>query len=308
VEAAVDWPWSLTALGGVLGGYSVLIGALALCIQARRARPFAVGGLATVGLVAPAALAIQCATETGRISQWLVLLPLWAGMPLCLWTLVLLFQDEVREDFLAGAQKAERDQASWKPLEMAALITTSLAFVLAGLGGLFLLAHHYSPLNKPALAAILLAAPCSIALMLIQQFRRGTQPRVVRPGLFLVVLTACASTLPWTFVFGETPGTDFWHGASFGGLNVLVALALLISLGNPIRAWQGAAMLTVGLTGFVLVLWWNAIPVGIIGSTWLTDITSKPLYYGAWTSAALAVLTAIAGALHLRAALAAGRA
>ena len=71
-------------------------------------------------------------------------------------------------------------------------------------------------------------------------------------------------------------------------------------------------MLLIGLAGLGLVLWWNAVPVGLIGDSGSflgsgsgpVTITRKPVHAGAYTAAALAVLTALTGALRLRLALA----
>lgn len=160
---------------------------------------------------------------------------------------------------------------------MAAIATTALAFLFGGVNALFDLAQNHSPLHTATLTAIIAAAACSAALMIVQQLRPPTVARAALPGLHFTVLAACTGSLPWTWVFGDITGWNFWHGAAFAALSFTLAL----------------------------VLWWNVVPVRLIGgSEWITSITRKPALYGAWIAVTLAVLTAIAGALQLRRALA----
>ena len=75
-------------------------------------------------------------------------------------------------------------------------------------------------------------------------------------------------------------------------------------------------MLLIGLAGLGLVLWWNAVPVNLIGDSGgflgsgsgPITINRKPTLSGAYIAAALAVLTTITGALRLRVASIASRA
>ena len=188
---------------------------------------------------------------------------------------------------------------------MAAIATTALAFLFGGVNAFFDLVKNASPLHTATLSAIIAAAACSAALMIAQQFRPSAIARAALPGLHFTVLAACTGSLPWTWVFRDITGWNFWHGAAFAALNFMLALVLLITAGERGAVWRGASTLLAGLAGFAFVLWWNVVPVRLIGgSEWITSITRKPALYGAWIAVTLAVLTAIAGALQLRPALA----
>ena len=209
-----------------------------------------------------------------------------------------------------------RPPGAWTPLEIAATGTTAFAFVLGGINALFDLARNSSPIQGVTLAAIVLAAACVAALLIAQQFRPVATPaRAAMPELFLPALAACTGGLDWSAIFSGITGWNFWHGAGFAVLNFLLALFLLITSGAGLGRTRALAVLFTGLTGFALVLWWNAVPVGVIGDTGSflfsgggpVSITRKPVLAGAYIAAALAVLTAITGALRLRVALVGNR-
>ena len=126
--------------------------------------------------------------------------------------------------------------------------------------------------------------------------------RAALPELAFPALAACAGPLPWTAFIGPVDGLNFWHGAGFSALNFLVALFLLVTSGAGLARTRALAVLLTGLAGLALVLWWNAVPVQPIGNSTMT-FTRKPALAGVWLGASLAVLTAITGALRLRAAI-----
>jgi tRNA A-37 threonylcarbamoyl transferase component Bud32 len=203
--------------------------------------------------------------------------------------------------------KAPRAPGAWTPLEITAASTTALAFLLGAVNAIFDLAHRTSPIHGLTLGAILLGAVCVAAQLVTQQFRQASTPaRASLPELAFPALAACSGGLWWTSFLSGVPGWTFWHGAGFAVLNFLLALFLLITGGAGLAKTRAILLLLAGIAGLALVLWWNAVPVQVIGSTSGMTFTRKGALAGVWTAAALAVLTAITGALRLRAALAGG--
>jgi Protein kinase domain len=206
--------------------------------------------------------------------------------------------------------KAPGTPGAWTRLEITAIATTTLAFVLGGVNALFGLGKNSSPLSGATLAAISLAAACTAALLIAQQFRPATTPaRAALPELAFPALAACAGGLSWTWVLGDSAGWNFWHGAGFAALNFVVALFLLVATGTNIPRTRAVVVLFTGLAGLALILWWNAVPVTLIGDrggflgagSGPMTINRKSALAGVWLAAALALLTAITGALRLRA-------
>ena len=467
--------FAMIAMAVVIAGYGLFISAAGLFMRRLRGRMFVLICLVLVGFFIPAALALNCIQEAKNIPQWPALIPLWLGVPVAVWALVVLFRDDVRESFASTAGRprravtgepithaqinarglemmiaglalglsgligfiyemvmASRYSASvtnpaddvagraalgglafllflfcgiaafmsgvrirklrfhsfalvmssllmaslpalvivnhgpppqilllqvafalyagirsflllrkpeiedifstgrsdihtdtprapgaWTPLEITAVATTSLAFLLGGVNALFDLAQNSSPIRGVTLAAIIFAAVCAATLLIVQQFRPAATPaRAALPELFFPALAACTGGLAWTVVFKDVTGWNFWHGAAYAALNFVLALFLLITSGAGLAKTRALIVMLTGMAGFALVLWWNAVPVGLIGDnggflgsgSGPITINRKPTLSGAYIAAALAVLTTITGALRLRVASIASRA
>lgn len=186
------------------------------------------------------------------------------------------------------------------PVEIVATATTAFAFVIAAVKGIFELAQWPSPLDAVAVPVTALAVIASGVLLVVYQLRRPIGPRAALPEFLIAILAACAGSLPWTWVFASIPGWNFWQGAVYASLNLMNCLFLLIATGKSREGQRGVALLSVGLGGFSLVMWFNVGTVSVIGNEFLAHITHKPGQPGMFIAAAVSLLAMIAGALQLR--------
>ena len=194
----------------------------------------------------------------------------------------------------------ERSAGAWSVLEIVTTVAVAMTFVLAAVKGICELAQRTSPLDVVAVPVAVLATVVAGMLLIVHQIHRPSGSRAALPELFIAILAACAGSLPWTWVFGDIAGWNFWQGAVFASLNFVFSLFLL-TVGSSHLRTRVVVTLLVGLIGFVLVMWFNVGPVSVIGGDWLQkNITRKPGMPGMFIAAALSLLAMIAGSLQLR--------
>jgi|GEM_PF-5482548 len=211
-----------------------------------------------------------------------------------------------RRIIIAPVQAPQAPQAppparAWSRLEVWSIRLTILVLALVAFNDFTDLEKHRGPAQQPLAAAMMLAALCTIALMVRQQFRPPAAAHVVIPGLIFTLLAACTCSLPWSMIWEDVVGWSLWHAVAMGAMNFLLALVLLTTAGGGRHVWRGLAVSLAGAVSLVLICRWNLVPLQTIGDGW-TYVGDKRVFSGPKLAAAFSVLMIISGALQLRAA------
>ena len=91
--------------------YALFIGAAGLLVRRVRGRLFALLSVVIAGMFIPAVIALNVIMEHDHMGkEWMVIIPLWLGMPICLWAATVLCRRNVRAMFHENrAGKAKGD-------------------------------------------------------------------------------------------------------------------------------------------------------------------------------------------------------
>jgi serine/threonine protein kinase/ankyrin repeat protein len=107
--------FTLTGMSVTQAAYGLLLVASGMLMRTLRLRFVALLGVVLVGLFVPAILALNVIMEFDHIPQWPVVLPMWLGVPVAVWSTVALFHRDVRAAFDATAAAREINQLSTPP-------------------------------------------------------------------------------------------------------------------------------------------------------------------------------------------------
>ena len=96
---------TLLMMSGMFALYSVFIGTAGIAVRRISGRLYALLSVVIVGVFIPAALALNVIIEYNNMGkEWMALIPLWLGVPICLWLAVILFRRDTRVMFENAAQ------------------------------------------------------------------------------------------------------------------------------------------------------------------------------------------------------------
>ena len=79
--------------------YSIVIIAASVLMRRLRARIFVLISVTIVGIAIPAITVVNVIMEFEHIPEWPVLIPMWLGVPIAVWTTVVLIRRDIREAF-----------------------------------------------------------------------------------------------------------------------------------------------------------------------------------------------------------------
>ena len=96
----------LLLMAATLAAYALFILAAGIQMRRLRGRLYALLCNVIVGLFLPAALSLNVILEHDLLRLiWLVLVPVWMGMPVCLWAVLVLYRRDVRAAFAAARRQ-----------------------------------------------------------------------------------------------------------------------------------------------------------------------------------------------------------
>jgi len=109
-DSSIEWPpssrqsslhFALAAMAVTSAVYALFIGTAGILMRRVRGRLFALLSVVIAGVFVPAVLALNVIMEYNHMGkEWMVLIPLWLGMPICLWAAAILYRRDVRAMFL----------------------------------------------------------------------------------------------------------------------------------------------------------------------------------------------------------------
>ncbi|MBC8216880.1 MAG: protein kinase, partial [Planctomycetes bacterium] len=148
-DSSIEWApssrqsslhFALAAMAVTSAVYALFIGTAGILMRRIRGRLFALLSVVIAGVFVPAVLALNVIMEYNHMGkEWMVLIPLWLGMPICIWLTATLFRRDTRVMFEnAGHANVEATAAlkSDPRFSRAAIVGACLAPV----GLLFLIA------------------------------------------------------------------------------------------------------------------------------------------------------------------------
>jgi serine/threonine protein kinase len=144
----------LVAMGTAEVIFSFILGIAAILLRGLRARLLVLILVVLLGLFFPSVVALNVIMEFRHIPTWPLLIPLWLGMPLALWSAWLLFRDDVRRLF-----EHEPSPAALTPAAQAGTSNAKRAMVVA----------------------TLLAGALALAMYLVAELRESNQPPAMNP-------------------------------------------------------------------------------------------------------------------------------
>jgi len=107
---------TLMMMSGMFALYSVFIGTAGIAVRRISGRLYALLSVVIMGVFIPAVLALNVIMEHNHMGkEWMVLIPLWLGMPICLWLTTVLFRRDTRVMFENAAQAGVEAAAALKP-------------------------------------------------------------------------------------------------------------------------------------------------------------------------------------------------
>ena len=266
--------------------------------------------------------------------EWLDL-----GQKLAVWigalTLLLLGGLDIRRVFSRQTSEANENKpavenseprlshfALWGAI-LAAIVAcvATFGFLHATAYGIVDLSGEPNPHDKAAVPAMIIAAAGVVILFVLHHFKRPSGIRASLPLFTLLALGAGAGALPWpagadagALLFPLLTGQGvlpwhleisawrIWHGAAFSIVYFALALVHIIAGGEKSARLRAASLLAGGLAGLALVFICAMSPPSVSGIIHNRPVMlpSDRVLASIVLSGALALLTAIIGAVQLR--------
>jgi len=192
----------------------------------------------------------------------------------------------------------------WGLREIFVACVGALLFALAVANGTFTWSHYN--MDWITVPLTIIAGAGVVILLVLHRRERPAGIRAALPVFTLLVLGAGAGGLPWAmaFVF-RVPGWHYWQGAAFSLIYLALALIQLVASGERSTRLRAVSMLGGGIVALTLAIIcaaWTPSVHGEINGAPTAFGSSYPLS-GLMLAMALAILTAIIGAVQFRQAL-----